>query len=125
MGIWSFYVLFTLLNLLAVFHLLILLEVIPHRIVWGGNIRSGKQLMLMEGLSLLVSIVFIFIIGAIQELWMVDWIDRNSIFILWVLFAFFLLSVIGNLFSKNHLEKRLFAPISLLMALASLGMMQL
>ena len=58
-------VLFAALGLLAIFHVLVLLRVIPADIIWGGRIQGvPSNLVTLETIALLVTLLFFVIIAA-------------------------------------------------------------
>ena len=87
-----------LLILLSVFHLLVVFSIIPSSIVWGGQTgNSTSNLVVLELVSLLITLVFILIIG-----------------------VFFLLNTIGNITSAVIIENLVFGPLTLIMAILAL-----
>ena len=52
------------LGLLAIFHILVLTKLVPSNIVWGGQIQgSATNLLTLETISLLATLVFVMIIA--------------------------------------------------------------
>ena len=100
-----------------VFHLLVLAGVIPFDIVWGGNLKDKTQLYLMEGVSIAINLLMLFIIlgysGAIK-------LPTNQKFLngaIWFMAVLFLLNTLGNLVAKNSLETYLFTPLTFILSL--------
>jgi hypothetical protein len=56
------YGLIIILAFFLVLHLLILLKVIPYNIVWGGRLKSVKEMYRFEIVSIIVNLLFLFII---------------------------------------------------------------
>jgi len=107
--------------LLSIFHVLVLVGVIPSDFIWGGQIDGNiKNLYTLEIISLAVTIMFIFI-TIIKNRSLIS--EKNvkliNIFV-WVIFAYMLLNTLGNLASGVSTEKLIFTPISLLIAFFSL-----
>lgn len=119
----SFYVFFSLLILLALFHFLVLIRLIPHEIVWGGRLQRLSEMYLLETISLLISLLVIYIVGVMGGLWENQWIIFHQNLWLWIFTGFFFLSAVGNFLSRNKWEQRLFGPIAIMLACCSLGMM--
>lgn len=97
-----------------VFHMLVLFGVIPYSIVWGGRLKSKKDMYRFEVVSILVNALFIIIAleqASIISLSMPHYLVKGA---LWVMLAVFFLNTIGNLFSENRLEKLIFTPLTFL-----------
>ena len=107
-------ILFISLILLAVFHILTLLGIVPYEIVWGGQINDSSSLIIYEWIALFLTIIFILVVS-IKIGYVKTEKFRKAINIgVWLIFGFFLLSTIGNLASGVSVEKMIFAPISIL-----------
>jgi hypothetical protein len=109
------------LGLLFLFHVLVLLRVIPADIVWGGQIQGvPKNLVALETVALLVTALFILIVAAkTGYLQTGKWSGVVNVG-LWLMFAYLLLNTLGNLASGISVEKLIFAPITILLALCAL-----
>lgn len=105
-------------SLTIVFHLLILLKVIPYAIAWGGRLQNDSEMFVFEGVSIALNALFLFI--SITKYKQIK-LDKSSKFInvmLWIIFALFALNTIGNLFSINSFEKMVFTSITIVLAIA-------
>jgi hypothetical protein len=93
--------------LLAVilFHICIILKIIPYDIAWGGRLTNDAEMYVFETTSILINI-FLFIIllmkGNIIEY---KFSDKVVNMILWTFFAIFILNTIGNIFAKTTFEQ--------------------
>jgi hypothetical protein len=109
------------LGLLFLFHILVLLNVIPAEILWGGQIKGvPANLIPLETVALVVTTVFILIVAAKTGYLQAG---KLSVIInvgLWLIFAYLLLNTLGNLASGISAEKLLFAPITIILALCAL-----
>jgi len=108
-------------GLLAIFDILILLNILPSNIVWGGQIKDpGVNLIVLELTALVVTLIFAIVIAA-----KVDYIKAGG-FIkavnigVWVIFAYLILNTLGNLASAASFEKLVFAPVTLALAICTL-----
>ncbi len=109
------------LGLLFLFHILVLLKVIPADIVWGGQIRGvPANLVTLETIALLVTALFILIVAAKTGYLQTGKLSGAINVGLWLIFAYLLLNTLGNLASGISLEKLLFAPITIILALCAL-----
>ena len=105
------------LGLLAVFHILVLLRVLPADIVWGGAIQnSSTSLFPLEMISLLVTLLLAVVIAAkagyIKALRFQMAVNIG----VWLVFAILLLSMVGNFASGVAFENLIFAPIAVVLA---------
>ena len=109
------YGLIIILSAVLVFHFLVLLKVIPYKIVWGGRLKSDTQMYRFEVVSIFTNLIFLAIVFAYSGILLSD-ISPNIISILlWIMAALFALNTLGNLMSKNKLEKIIFTPLTLLL----------
>ena len=109
------------LGLLLIFHVLVLLGAVPADIVWGGMIQGAQtNLILLETIALLITILFILIVAA-----KVGYIQAGKLSGVvstgvWVIFVFLLLNTLGNLASGVSFENMIAAPVTILLALCAL-----
>ncbi|WP_224995524.1 hypothetical protein [Cesiribacter sp. SM1] len=108
------------LSLIVVFHLLVMLGIIPFEIVWGGRLKDASQMLVFEAVSVVLNLLMLAVVGTHAGILKVK-LNRMVIkTALWAMFLLFLLNTVGNLFSNNELEKMLFTPLTLLLSLFSL-----
>ena len=89
----------------TIFHLSILLGIIPYEITWGGRLKNVSEMYVFETISILVN----FILGLTLL------IKGNNIkqiispkivnIILWIFLILFGFNTIGNIFAKTNFEK--------------------
>lgn len=109
------------LGLLAGFHLLVLFKVIPAEIIWGGQIQGvPANLITLETVALLVTLLFILIIAAKTGYIHADKLSGIVNIGVWLIFAYLLLNTLGNLASGVSFEKLVFAPITIILAFCAL-----
>lgn len=114
---WAGNLLLVALGLLAVFHTLVLLQVLPANIVWGGAISSSPEsLFPLEMISLVVTLLLAVMVAA-----KTGYIEaskfKTAINIgIWLVFAILVLSMLGNLASGVSFENLIFAPIAVVLA---------
>ena len=103
--------------LLMIFHILMLSGLLPSDIVWGGHQTGAESMQQMELASLAITCFFLFII-MLKMNYIPFKIHKNVItIVLWLMFAWFLLNIIGNLAAATVLEKAIFTPISIVLML--------
>jgi hypothetical protein len=106
--------------LFAAIHALILFQVIPFDMVWGGKMKTVKEMRLFEGISLVVSLLLLSIV-LMRAGWLRLKIPAKRLKIaFWILFGLFLLNTLGNLASENTFEQMAFTPVTLILAIFSL-----
>jgi hypothetical protein len=107
-------------GLLFIFHILVLLKVIPADIVWGGRIQGvPSNLFTLETVSLLVTLLFMLIIAA-----KIGYIQAGKLsgavnIGVWLILAYLILNTLGNLASGVSFESLIAAPITIILALCA------
>jgi hypothetical protein len=113
-------ILFAALGLLSIFHILVLLKVIPADIVWGGEIQGvPSNLITLETTALVVTLLFILIIAAKLGYVPAGKLSGAVNIGVWLIFVYLLLNTLGNLASGISFEKLIFAPITIVLALCA------
>ena len=108
-----------LLSLFLLLHFAILLKIIPYKLVWGGRLKSDKEMYRFEVFSIVVNAIFIFVVLKQANLIPLDVPNKMVSYALWLMVALFLLNTLGNAISKNKLEQRLFTPVTILLFIFS------
>ena len=108
-----------LLSLFLLLHFAILLKIIPYKLVWGGRLKSDKEMYRFEVFSIVVNAIFIFVVLKQANLIPLDVPNKMVSYALWLMVALFLLNTLGNAISKNKLEQRLFTPVTILLIIFS------
>src|SRR5690348_9315525 len=108
------------LSAIVIFHLLVIVHIIPYQIVWGGRIENRQQIIPLELISIIINLVMMGVVlikkGVINFS-----IGRRWLRLLfWLMFVFFLVNTLGNLVSLNQIEKFIFTPITLFLTFCSL-----
>lgn len=100
---------------ILVFHLLIILKIIPYEVTWGGRLKTDEEMYVFESISIIINLFFVYIL--LQKGQFVKSIFSNKFtsVTLWVFFVVFSLNTIGNIFAKTTFEKA-FTIITLLNA---------
>ena len=109
------------LGLLFVFHVLVLLGVLPAEIVWGGMIQGGQtNLIALETVALVMTLLFMLIVAARIGYIQVGRLSGAVKAGVWLIFIFLLLNTLGNLASGVSFENLIAAPITIILALCAL-----
>lgn len=108
-------------GLLFVFHILVLLRVLPADIVWGGRIQGvPENLLVLEIIALLITSFFMLIIAAKVGYLQAGKLSGAVNIGVWLIFAFLILNTLGNLASGVSFENLIAAPITIVLALCAL-----
>ena len=87
------------------FHLCIMLKIVPYEITWGGRLKNESEMYLFETISIIINL-FLFLILLIKGNYLERFISMKKInVILWVFFTIFGLNTIGNILAKTYFEK--------------------
>jgi len=100
-----------------VFHICVLLAWVPKTMVWGGRIKNHNEFLWFESISIFINAILLWIILQRAKYLKAVLPHRYLNAILWVLAGLFILNTAGNLMAINALEKYLFTPITLLLAI--------
>jgi hypothetical protein len=106
----------TILSLVVIFHVLVLMNIIPYAIVWGGRIKDKSQLLTFEIMSIAINLLMLAVVLMKAKVFTVVINEKLITISLWVMVALFMLNTIGNLFSINDFERFFFTPLTLLLS---------
>ena len=105
------------LGLLAIFDILILLNIVPSNIVWGGQIKDpAVNLIVLELIALVVTFIFAIVITAKMGYIKAGGFTKAVNIGVWIIFAYLILNTLGNLASGVSFENLIFSPITLALA---------
>ncbi|NOT38120.1 MAG: hypothetical protein HOP11_12165 [Saprospiraceae bacterium] len=94
-----------LLAIVMLFHLSILLRIIPYEITWGGRLKRVSEMYIFESISFIINLI-LFLILMIKGGYISKIIPNRVVdIILWIFLALFALNTIGNLFAISNFEK--------------------
>jgi hypothetical protein len=107
----------TLLVLLIIFHILLLLGVVPSDIVWGGKASDKAHLLKLEIFSLITSFIFLgIVLLKVNQDKFIKY--KNAInYAVIVICAYFGFNIVGNLASEATTEKLIFTPITIILTI--------
>lgn len=101
-----------LLLLVIGFHILVLLQIIPFNIAWGGRLKSVEEMYVFEGVSIAINLILIGLL-----IFKMKGIKAKIVNVaLWFFFAIFSANTIANLFAETSFEKY-FSILTLLFAI--------
>lgn len=103
-----------------IFHLLVMIGVLPYDMIWGGRLESESSMYMLESVSLVVNFFILWFVsmkvGYTKKLVS----DRILNIVFWIFAIIFALNTLGNLFSESRLEAFLFTPITIILAVCFL-----
>src|SRR5215218_8008349 len=105
------------LSFIIVFHLLVIVGLIPFDIIWGGNISEKTEMYTMEAISIAVNMVMLFIVSVYSGIIKLNINHKLIIGAVWVMFVFFLLNTLGNLLAKTTIETYIFTPLTCILSI--------
>lgn len=98
------------------FHTLILFQIIPYAIVWGGKLKNINEMYVFELLSLLINTLLICVI-LIRAGYLKIKIRQGILnAAMWFFVVVFALNTVGNLFAESSLETIVFTPLTFISA---------
>lgn len=100
-------------SLVIVFHLLVLMRVIPFSIIGGGRVKAPSEMYPIETTALALNAVFLGIV-LLQNI-PLGFMNYVLKIVLWLMAFLFLLNTVGNLLSTSTLEKLIFTPVTILL----------
>ena len=109
-----------LLAAVILFHVLVLVQVIPYTIVWAGKINTVEEMVTMETVSIAINVILILVLS-LKGNYIKSKISPGILnAIIWLFVFVFALNTIGNLFSKSSLELYLFTALTFISTLLCL-----
>ena len=114
-------ILLVLFGLLFVFHVLVIVGIVPSDIIWGGHADdSSVSLISLELMALMVTVLFAVIIAAKMGYIKSGRFQRASRVGMWIIFAYLVFNSVGNFASSNTFEMIVFGPLTIIMSLCAL-----
>ena len=98
------------------FHICIIVKIIPYNIAWGGRLTNDNEMYVFESISILINLFLSWLLLMKGEFVEFKFPNKTVNLILWIFFALFILNTVGNLFAKTNFEK-LFAGLTGLSAI--------
>ena len=102
--------------LLIIFHILVLLGVVPSNTVWGGQIADEATVMKHEIIRLLVSFIFLAIIIEKLNQHKITKFKKSSNVAFWFIYIYFIITSIAKLALAVTLEKLIFIPVTVILS---------
>ena len=86
------------------FHIFIIIKIIPYNITWGGRLQNDNEMYVFESISILINVFLSWILLMKGNFSNYKFPIRAINIILWIFFAIFVLNTIGNLLAKTFFE---------------------
>ena len=109
----------TLLSAVVIFHILVLIQIIPYQIVWAGRLNSIAEMQRFETISILINCFIILLITIKGNYLNFKFSSKIINSLVWLFIILFSLNTIGNLMAKSNFEKLVFTPLTFILALLS------
>ncbi len=103
--------------LIIAFHILVVLQIIPYTIVWGGRLKSVTEMLRFEMASIILNALLIVIITIKSKYLKINIPSLIINVVLWIFVGLFSLNSIGNLFAKMTFETVVFTPVTFILAI--------
>ena len=105
-----------LITIVTVFHLFIILKLIPYNIAWGGRLKNDNEMYVFETISIFINLILISILLFKGKYLKFHFNEKVLNIMLWIYFFIFSLNTIGNMLAKTNFEKW-FSVITLILAI--------
>ncbi len=100
-----------------ILHVLVVLRLIPYSFIWGGRLKSDRQMYVFEAFSIILNAVFLILMMTLAG-WLNFPVSAQFIkVLLWIMMILFALNSVGNLFSKTKLERVVFTPVTIIITI--------
>ncbi len=101
------------------FHFLVLLSIVPYQIVWGGRLQNQSEMINFELVSILLNFLMLAIVAIQAKIVKLKVHPIVVKIALWLMVFIFVMNTIGNIISLNDMERYIFTPLTLLLAIFS------
>ena len=106
-----------LLSLVIVFHIMVISGAIPFEIVWGGRLTDSSELPVYESISIGLNLLMLFMVLSKAGYSRISMKENTYRIFFGLMCLLFLVNTIGNIFSKNDLERMIFTPFTLILTI--------
>jgi len=87
------------------FHLCIVLRIIPYEITWGGRLKSDSEMYVFESISILINLLLVSVL-LVKGKYIRELLPMRVVNItLWIFLVLFGLNTVGNILAKTNFEK--------------------
>ena len=90
---------------IILFHISIMLKIVPYEITWGGRLKNDSEMYVFETISIVINLLLISML-LIKGKLIKEFISIKIVNIaLWGFFILFILNTIGNIVAETYFEK--------------------
>jgi hypothetical protein len=90
---------------IVLFHLCIVLKIIPYEITWGGRLKNDSEMYVFESISIAINLL-LFLVLLIKGKYLAEIVPMKIVNItLWIFLFLFSLNTVGNIFAETNFEK--------------------
>lgn len=93
------------LSLVILFHLGIIVKIIPYQITWGGRLKNDAEMYVFESVSILINLFLSLVLCMKGNYISYKFSNKIITIVLWFFIILFAANTLGNLFAKTILEK--------------------
>ena len=98
-------IMLVIIGLVTLFHLALLLKIIPYNIAWGGRLTNDSEMYVFESVSIIINL-FLGLTLLVKANYIKQLLPKKAVnIILWVFVVIFALNTVGNAFAKTNFEK--------------------
>ena len=108
-----------LLSLFLILHIMIIVKIIPYTIVWGGRLKSDKEMIRFELYSIIINVLLILVILEQESFVDIGIPGRFIPYLQWLMAGMFFFNSLGNANSKNRIERWFFTPVTIALTIFS------
>lgn len=98
-------IMLVIIGLVTLFHLALILKIIPYNIAWGGRLTNDSEMYVFESVSIIINLFLGFIL-LVKGTYIQQLLPEKIVnIILWIFVILFALNTVGNVFAKTSFEK--------------------
>ena len=105
------------LSVVIIFHCLVISGIIPFEIVWGGRLTDVSKMQVYESMSIGLNLMMLFMVMTKAGILRFRINEKVYRIFFGLMCLLFLVNTIGNIFSKNDLERMIFTPFTLILTI--------
>lgn len=98
-----------------VYHICIMVGIVPYEMVWGGKLKSRDQMLVFESISIAINLLLIGAVWAYFHSHPPGYHKAGRI-LMWLFGVLFAVNTLGNIFAENLWEAIIFTPITALLS---------
>ncbi len=99
-----------------IFHLSVVVEIIPYKHVWGGRLKSVEQMYIFQAISIFLNFLILIVVLIRGEYIQPHMPISTTNAFSWIFFVVFALSAIANVSSMDSLESKIFTPVAFVLS---------